>query len=70
MADPTQLTDDDVRRMLANPMYAIEIHPMMAEPHPTIVTEDQWIGASLATIKEEGAEAFLRTLLDVLKVGA
>ena len=61
------VTEDDVRRILLNPFYAIEIAPILAEPHDTTVSEDQWIAANAKLIQEIGAEAWLRELLTVLK---
>ncbi len=61
------MTEDDVRRMLLNPFYAIEIAPILAEPHDTMVSEDQWVAANAKLIQEIGAEAWLRGLLTVLK---
>jgi hypothetical protein len=65
--NPGKMSADDVRRMLANPFYAIEIAPVLAEPHRPMVSEEEWIGAATQDIKEFGAESFLRLLLDVLK---
>jgi hypothetical protein len=61
------VTEDDVRRMLLNPFYAIEIAPILAEPHDKMVSEDQWVAANAKLIQEIGAEAWLRGLLTVLK---
>ncbi len=61
------MTEEDVRRMLLNPFYAIEIAPVLAEPHDTMVSEDQWVAANAKLIQEIGAEAWLRELLTVLK---
>jgi uncharacterized protein (DUF952 family) len=61
------VTEDDVRRILLNPFYAIEIAPVLAEPHDTMVSEDQWVAANAKLIQEIGAEAWLRELLTVLK---
>jgi hypothetical protein len=61
------VTEDDVRRMLLNPFYAIEIAPILAGPHETMVSEDQWVAANVKLIQEIGAEAWLRELLTVLK---
>ncbi len=49
------MTEDDVRRMLLNPFYAIEIAPVLAEPHDTMVSEDQWVAANGKLIALQGA---------------
>ena len=49
--------------------YAIDIHPGLALPHDPIISEDDWVAANLRTIAEAGPEAFLRTIIDVLKGG-
>ena len=61
------MTEDEVRRIMLNPFYAIEIAPMLAEPHDPMVTEEQWIVANTKLIEEMGTEAWLRELLAVLK---
>ena len=62
-----ELTVDDLRRMLANPFYCIEIHPSMAVTHEPLITEDVWIAGAVNSIKEIGADAFLKELLENLK---
>jgi hypothetical protein len=61
------MTEDDVRRILLNPFYAIEIAPTLAEPHDPMISEDQWVAANAKLIQEIGAEEWLRELLTVLK---
>ena len=63
------VTEDDVRRILLNPFYAIEIATVLAEPHDTMVSEDQWVAANAKLIQEIGAEMWLRELLTLLKGG-
>jgi len=63
----SEWTEDDVRRVTMNPFYAITVAPIFCEPHETIVSEDQWVAANVRLIEEEGAEAYLRRLLDLLK---
>jgi hypothetical protein len=60
-------TVDEVRRILCNPIYAIEICPVLVEAHELLISEDKWIAMAVKDIEEFGAEDFLRTLLDVLK---
>jgi hypothetical protein len=52
------MSEDDVRRMLANPFYAITVAPIFCEEHEPIVSEDQWIAAAARDIEENGAEEF------------
>ena len=54
-------------RLLANPFYAIEFAPIFAERHEPLVSEDTWIEANFSLIESEGAEEYLRLLLDILK---
>ena len=53
--------------MVINPFYAIQIEPALAEPHEPLVSEDQWVAANVKVLEEIGAEAYLRSLLSVLK---
>lgn len=63
MNDVLQFT----RKILANPFYAINIHPALHFEHEPIISEEQWIATATRVIAEEGSETFLRTLLDALK---
>lgn len=60
-------TPGDVAALITNPFYAINIDPRLAEPHDPLISEDEWIAANLKEIEEQGAEAYLRNLLSVLK---
>jgi hypothetical protein len=43
------------------------VHPIFAQDHDTLVSEEQWVKASANLIREIGAEKFLRLLLENLK---
>jgi len=60
----------DVTGVIANPFYAINIDPVLAAPHGTILSEDQWVQANARLINELGATAYLRNLLVILKGGS
>jgi hypothetical protein len=60
-------TTDDVNALLGNPFYAINIEPALAEPHPPLISEDEWIAANVKQIEDLGPEAYLRSLLSILK---
>jgi hypothetical protein len=60
-------TPGDINAVIVNPFYAIEIHPALAEPHEPMIDEETWITANVKVIDEQGAEAYLRNLLSVLK---
>jgi len=62
-----KITADDVKRILANPFYCIEIHKSLCEPHEPTISEEDWIKASVVTIKDIGAEEFLKELIENLK---
>jgi hypothetical protein len=63
----SEWTPGDVNAMAINPFYAIQIEPSLAEPHEPLVSEDQWVAANIKVLDEIGAEAYLRSLLSVLK---
>jgi hypothetical protein len=52
-------SEDSVARILVNPLYCLV--------EPAIVSEDQWIKANAKMIREMGEEAYLATLLNVLR---
>ena len=51
-------SEEDVRNVITNPIYA------GIGPYPSIVPDEQWIGAVSKLIKERGAE---RVMKDVLR---
>jgi hypothetical protein len=57
----------DVAALISNPFYAIQIDPMLAEPHEPLTGEETWIRANVQSIEQLGPEAYLRNLLNVLK---
>ncbi len=60
-------TPADVTGIIGNPVYAINIAPVLAKPHPALITEDDWIAANAKLIDDLGPEAYLRNLLSILK---
>ncbi len=61
------MDENDVKNMLINPYYAINIHPDLADEHEPLVTEEQWVQANLKLIDEIGAHEWLEHLLAVLQ---
>ena len=61
------LTPADVTGIIANPIYAINIAPVLAEPRPALISEPAWIAANVNLIEDLGPEAYLRNLLSILK---
>ena len=43
-------TPGDLRALLGNPFYAINIDPQLAEPHEPLVSEDEWIAANASRL--------------------
>ena len=62
-----ELTVDMLQRIIANPFYAINIHPDLVGEHEAMITEEEWIKAGVNAIKESGAETYLKNLLANLK---
>jgi hypothetical protein len=61
-------TEEEISKIVANPFYCLSrVHPIFAQHHETLITEDAWIGAAAAVVKDMGAEKFLRLLLENLK---
>lgn len=58
---------DDTSGLIANPYSAVEAHPVLAEPHETLISEGQWIAANVSALEETGPEPWLRNLLVILK---
>src|SRR5262245_3943646 len=62
-----QWTVDDVQRLVANPFYAITVHPMLSTPHEPMYSREQWIAMNTRLITDLGPERYLRVLLEVLE---
>jgi hypothetical protein len=60
-------TPGDVGALIGNPFYAINLDPVLAEPHEPLVDEETWIQANVKQVEELGPEAYLRNLLAILK---
>lgn len=60
-------TPADVTGVIGNPVYAINIAPVLAEPHPLLISEEQWVATNAKLIADLGPEAYLRNLLSILK---
>jgi len=52
---------------VANPFYAIQIAPTLCEPHPTLISREQWIAANERMIAELGPRRWLERLLSCLE---
>jgi hypothetical protein len=60
-------TPADVTAIIGNPVYAINIAPILAEPHPLLISEQEWTAANTKLIEDLGPEGYLRNLLSILK---
>ena len=70
MPNPKEWTENDVKRVLTNPLYCLpRIDPAFCEPHETLITEEMWIAGANRYIKQNGSEEFLKHLLANLKGG-
>ena len=53
--------------IIGNPVYAINIAPALAKPHPVLISEQQWVATNAKLIADIGPEAYLHNLLSILK---
>ncbi len=56
-----QFTEEEVRGVIVNPIYA------GVGPYPQLVPDEQWVRAAANAIREDGAEQFLVNLLHMLR---
>ncbi len=61
------MNDDDLKQMLINPYYAINIAPALATNHEPMIDHATWVQANLVLIEEIGNEEWLARLLAVLQ---
>jgi hypothetical protein len=57
----------DVAAILANPFYAIQIHPSFSRRHPHFLSETQWIASNERAVAELGKRRWLEHLLVALR---
>lgn len=62
-----KLTIEQLQRILANPFYCINMHPSITIEHEPLIAEETWIKSATRSIEENGAELFLKNLLENLK---
>ena len=62
-----KFTPADVTAIVGNPFSAINIAPVLAQPHPPLISEQEWITANIKLIEDLGPEAYLHNLLSILK---
>lgn len=65
--DPGEMSLQELRKILANPFYAVEIHPALFDEHEPLISEEVWIEAALTMIEEEGPKVFIHALIEALK---
>lgn len=62
------LSPEHIARIIANPLYCLgSVHPECIEPREPVMSEDAFVKAGVEFIKQEGAEAYIRLLLQNLK---
>jgi len=59
--EPEDFTEEDVRGMISNPIYA------GIGPFPQIIPDEMWVGTAERQINKEGATQFLVNMLHVLR---
>jgi len=66
---PEDFSREDITKIIMNPFNAINISEGLCGKHEPIVTEEQWIKCNAIAIQEQGAEKWLKELLNILKGG-
>lgn len=69
MTTLSKWTANQVKDIIINPFYAIQMNPALSAEHPPIVSKDQWVQANVSLINEMGPEKWLRFLLQTLETG-
>ena len=49
-----------------NPFQAVNIDPLFAVEHPPLIEREMWVDVNVVHVRNMGAQAWLRQLLDVL----
>jgi hypothetical protein len=65
---PGEMSTEDIRKMVCNPVYCLDrVAPWIAEPPGPVVPVEEWVAAGAKLIEEIGAEAYLRLLIQNLR---
>ena len=66
--ESSPFSEQELSKIVANPFYCLSsVNPIFAQHHETLISEEMWIEAATAAVKDMGAEKFLRLLLENLK---
>jgi hypothetical protein len=60
-------TPAEVTGLVGNPFYAINIDPVLAQPHPPLISEQDWINANVKLLDDLAPHAYLENLHSILK---
>lgn len=61
------MDEHEVKHMLINPFYAVNVESVLAQRHQQIVSRETWVQANTKLIEKIGAEEWLVRLLNVLE---
>lgn len=64
---PMTIDENNLKKMLANPYYAIVMDKSLSEDHEPLIAEEDWVKANAKLIEEIGATEWLHKLLETLK---
>ncbi|HEY4963953.1 MAG TPA: hypothetical protein VIH90_04625 [Candidatus Saccharimonadales bacterium] len=67
--DDQPINENNAKRTLANPFYAITVSKLFTDEHEPSMSEEDWVKQNSKLIDEIGAEEWLHRLLEVLKNG-
>jgi hypothetical protein len=62
-----QFTEDNLRRIMINPFYAITVAPQLTAEHDPAMSEAEWVQANVSLIKGMGTRQWLGHLLGELE---
>lgn len=62
-----QFTEDSLRRIMINPLYAITVTPQLTAEHDPAMSEAEWVRENASLMKEMGARQWLGHLLGALE---
>jgi hypothetical protein len=61
------MEEQEIKKMLAQPFYAVNISDSLFGKHDNLVTKEVWVASATKLIREIGISDFLYTLLDCLE---
>lgn len=66
MNEENKLTVEELHVIIAQPFYAVNIHPSLSGEHEPLISTETWVQAQKRLLKEVGEDKYFEILLQSL----